>query len=398
MPLLFEKGDITKLRVDAIVNAANSTLLGGGGVDGAIHRAAGPELLEECRTLHGCETGDAKITKGYGLPAKYVIHTVGPVWRGGNCGEKEALVSCYRRSLLVARENGCKTVAFPLISAGAYGYPKDEARDVAIETIRDFLADYGSYMTVYLVFYDGLIFDNSFNRDDQKLRKELEKMLSRKQAFDADADVLVPDSCVCECRYNIRDDVCMDRICNEDEYIEKKEVEKPVKAKKKSSSKDKPLNRLFASIRASYLNESYFIESSACIAADDDFIDDELRRFLSKGKGKSFSEKLVEYIDKRGITNAECYRYANVSRQIFSNILSSENYVPKKHIVLGFAISLKLNIEETNDLLGSAGFALSDSYNLDKIVSFFIEHKIFDVFRINATLQSYNEKQLGAGY
>ncbi|MCX7046912.1 MAG: O-acetyl-ADP-ribose deacetylase [Candidatus Sumerlaeota bacterium] len=134
------EGDIAKLSVDAIVNAANSSLLGGGGVDGAIHRGAGPQLLEECRDLGGCPTGEAKITKGYRLPARYVIHTVGPIWHGGQRGEDEALAGCYRNSLALAIKHGIKTIAFPSISTGAYGFPSARARAIAIKTVQEFLA------------------------------------------------------------------------------------------------------------------------------------------------------------------------------------------------------------------------------------------------------------------
>ena len=164
------QGDITAIAVDAIVNAANNSLVGGGGVDGAIHRAAGPQLLEECKKLNGCLTGEAKITKGYNLPAKWVIHTVGPIWQGGSKNEEELLASCYRNCFSVANENNVKTIAFPSISTGAYRFPIEKASKIAIKEIRNLLIKYPSIEKVYIVCFNQEVFDNYSGNLSDKTR------------------------------------------------------------------------------------------------------------------------------------------------------------------------------------------------------------------------------------
>ena len=341
MPLEIVRNDITKMKVDAIVNAANESLLGGGGVDGAIHRAAGSGLLAECRTLDGCKTGKAKITGGYNLPAKYVIHTVGPIYDDGKHGEKALLESCYRESLALAKEHNCDTVAFPLISSGVYGYPKDQALKVAIDVISDFLLE--NEMTVYIV-----IFDKAAYKISEKLFSDIAEYID--------------DNYVDEHTDYSRERIRMNAL--------------PPMAPRKRRKK----------------SDDDFLEMCDCKAmlAEDD-LDAKLRHI-----DESFSQMLLRKIDEKGMTDAECYKKANIDRKLFSKIRSDVNYKPSKPTALAFAISLELSLAETEDMLRKAGFALSHSNKFDIIIEYFISKGNYNIFEINEALFAFDQSLLGA--
>ncbi len=367
MPFQIVRNDITKIPVDAIVNAAKPSLLGGGGVDGAIHAAAGPELLAECRTLGGCRTGQAKITRGYALPAKYVIHTVGPVWNGGFSGEREALASCYRNSLLLAEEYGCESVAFPLISAGIYGYPKDKALRVASDTIAEYLQEHD--MTVYLVLFSRgslrlgqeLAADIREYIDDHYVREHSEPLYQRRRwdnamPFSVAAGMIQTDS------------------------IDDERSEAPVAA---------PCE---AQAPAEHAPAVYHAPSPTVHApAPAPTLKDVLRTM-----DESFQQMLFRKIDERGLTDAACYKKANVDRKLFSKIRGDVHYRPSKTTAVAFAIALELNMAETEELLKKAGYALSDSSYFDVIIKYFIQRGNYNVFEINEALFAYDQVLLGA--
>ncbi len=313
MPLQIVRNDITKIECDAIVNAAKTSLLGGGGVDGAIHKAAGEGLLRACEKLGGCEVGQAKLTKGYNLPCKYVIHTVGPVWSGGNAHEKELLASCYRESLRLAKKHRCKTVAFPLISSGAYGYPKDEALQVATGEIGRFLLE--NDMTVLLVVFD----KGSF-------------ALSKK----------------------LRDDIT--------EYIDENYVESHFDPRREAA---RSVGRKAALPTAPM--ESMAPRPTMAPAATVSSKKLSLQDAVSQ-VDESFSEMLLRKIDEKGMKDSECYKKANISRKLFSKIRSDPHYRPSKPTAIAFAIALELPLDETKELLMKAGFALSRSNKFDIII------------------------------
>ena len=334
MPLEIVRNDITKITVDAIVNSANESLLGGGGVDGAIHYAAGPKLLAECKTLGGCETGKAKITGGYNLPAKYVIHTVGPIYEDGKHGEKALLESCYRESLALAKEHNCETVAFPLISSGVYGYPKDQALKVAIDVISDFLLE--NEMKVYIV-----IFDKAAYKISEKLFSDIA------------------------------------------EYIDDNYVDEHTDYCRESMRMNAPMQ---ASVG---LFEADLCECKAMLSEDD--LDAKLKQI-----DESFSQMLLRKIDEKGMTDAECYKKANIDRKLFSKIRSDVHYKPSKPTAIAFAISLELSLDETEDMLKKAGFALSHSNKFDIIIEYFISKGNYNIFEINEVLFAFDQSLLGA--
>ncbi len=346
MPLEMIRNDITKVHADAIVNAANQTLLGGGGVDGAIHRAAGPELLEECRTLGGCPVGQAKVTKGYQLPAKYVIHTVGPVWRGGSQGEAELLADCYRNSLELAKEYDLESVAFPLISSGAYGYPKDQALKIAISTIGDFLLQHD--MTVYLVVFDKKAFALS-----EKLFASIKQYID-----DHYAD-----------QHNIRRTNLSKALELEEDDSEEAWVLKEMQLEE--------LEKEYDSSQQEILWEKPSLED------------------VVNHLDESFSQMLLRLIDKKGMTDAEAYKRANIDRKLFSKIRNDIHYKPSKPTVLAFAIALELTLEETSEMLQKAGFALSRSSKFDLIIQYFIEEANYNIFEINEALFVFDQATLG---
>ena len=388
MPLYIRKGDITEIRADAIVNAANPSLLGGGGVDGAIHRAAGPALREECAALGGCSPGEAKITAGYRLPAKHVIHTVGPIWQGGGAGERETLASCYREALGLAEQAGCASVAFPLISAGAYGYPPAEAMAVAADTILSWLGGHDSDMQVFLVLYE-----NRLRERYRDLRRTLEGLSGPPEAA-AHGDMLLSLS------------VSGAHPMPSGAKAEK--AEKHPKLKKPLFRRDKK-NASAADTARESVEEACSADMAlpAGAAPHARPFDDTLA-FGRPAAGsqsladavamidESFSEMLLRKIDERGMKDAECYHRANVDRKLFSKIRSDPHYRPSKPTAIAFAIALELPMRETEELLLKAGYALSPSTAFDVIIRYFIERGNYNLFEINEALFAFDQNQLGA--
>lgn len=392
MPLLIISSDITKVKCDAIVNAANSSLLGGGGVDGAIHKAAGAELLKECKSLGGCKTGDAKVTMGYNLPCKYVIHTVGPIWCGGNNGERELLETCYKKSLALAKQMGCESVAFPLISSGIYGYPKDKALQVATSVIEEFLLL--NELTVYMVIYDKcdfIIDADLYHSVSGYLQNNLYELLSRKSDFSSPSSSNFFSFKAIRAQKSTAeyDDefAFLEEDLNESGEIEEFNCEDDLSTSiKELSKKSEYLKKeVFNNPPLTLGSGTYKQRSSKQVTLED---------MLAK-MDDNFAVTLLKLIDLKGISDVECYKKANVSKQTWYKIMNERDYRPSKNTVLCFAIALKLTLEETEKLLATVGFTLSKSSKFDIIIEYFILNEEYNVFIINETLFKFDQVCLG---
>jgi O-acetyl-ADP-ribose deacetylase (regulator of RNase III) len=368
MPFTIIQGDLAAFRADALVNAANSGLQQGGGVCGALFAAAGRKSMQEaCDSIAYCAPGQAVVTPAFDLPARYVIHTVGPVYRGGDHGEEDILRAAYTNSLKLAQALKLSSIAFPLISSGIYSYPRDEALRVAKDSIRSFLDSQEDELDVTLVL---------FNKDDLRINEQLRGEIRR---------------LIAQAEYERAD-----RLSLQLETLRSRRAP-PVR----SPASPKPSGiRRFQKKRTREKHMPYGIEQDQAFdalpadAAQAPHLQlEELVARVDEG----FSATLLRLIDLKGMTDVAAYKRANLDRKHFSKIRSNPAYAPSKQTALALAIALELDREETQSLLAKAGYALSPAQTGDIIVGYFIDHRIFDIDEINAALFEFDQQLLGGG-
>ena len=348
MPFEIVRNDITNMQVDAIVNTANPRAVIGLGVDSAIHEKAGPQLLAARQEIGPIAMGHAAITPAYQLHAKYVIHTVGPVWDGGSYGEDDLLRSCYDNSLHLAVEHDCQSVAFPLISTGNYGFPKDKALQIAISAFSTFLLE--SDMQIYLV-----VFDRAAYKLSEKLFQGVASYID--EHFVDECEKAALEENMRRGRRRRRSERM--EVCEATEMLEIESCGMPMAAPK-------------AAPMALSLEDSL------------------------KEADAGFSERLLQMIDATGKKDSEIYKKACISKQHCSKIRNNPNYQPTKPTAIALALALELDLESTHDLIGRAGFTLSKSSKFDLIIRYFIEHKEYNVVAINVALYEFDQPLLGS--
>ncbi len=346
MPLHIIRQDITKMQCDAIVNTTNAEMIAYSGVDLAIHKAAGARLDAECKKKAPLELGFAKITGGYELGCKYVIHTRGPIWDGGDKGERAILKSCYIESLKLARKHRCKSVAFPLISSGSYGYPKDRVLTYAAEVITEFLSE--CEMTVYLCVFDRTSYEFS-----KALYSDIQSYIDNRYAQSLERTAPV---------FRARAKMNSTPVCDDAELDMRRMCEHAPAPQAKSV----PVSRK-----------------------------DDIDNYL-KGMNDGFRSALFSFIDEKGISDVECYKRANIDKKVFSKIKCNKNYKPSKQTAVAFAIALELTLEQTKQLLEAGGLALSHSNKFDMIIEYFILKGNYNIIEINEALFEFDQNLLGS--
>ncbi len=394
MPLTFLRADITTLSCDAIVNAANTKLLPGGGVCGAIFKAAGfLPLALACRKIGSCAVGSAVMTQGFKLKAKAIIHTVGPVYGKDPANQDRLLGDCYRNSLRLAAENGFESIAFPLISSGIYGYPKDKALNIATNAIKGFLQKSETDMQVFLVVYDKASFEISRTLyedirsyiDEREVRPPAASRMPEDGAANMPFGAPAPDAFpVGAPAPNTFPGNTGKHDYAADENLQRDET---AHLQAKSLPRTKPLSDRQTNASSEAVCEQ------ASMSLLDALRDRSLADLLDR-KSETFSEMLLRLIDEKGMTDVEVYKRANIDRKLFSKI-RKKDYVPKKATVFALIIGLRLNMDEARDLLSRAGFAFSESLRFDIIIEYFIEHNRYDIYEINETLFAFDEALLG---
>ena len=364
MPLQIIRNDLISMASDAVVNPTDEVLSGSGGVDAQLHRAAGEKLDQACARAGYCAPGSAVLTEGYDLPARYIIHTVGPRWIDGEHGERETLAACYRSALDLAQAHALSSIAFPIISAGTFGFPKAEALEIAVREIRAFLAEHEMDVTLVV-----------FNRECYEISAE---RYARVQSFIDEAYVDAHDDFSNAASYRREErPVFASSIEPAGSFSASYDAARPEppsapppKPAKASRPKPRPLGQASKPAGAAFRPDRVLDES--------------------------FSQMLLRKIDERGIRDADCYKRANVDRKLFSKIRSNPDYRPSKATAIAFAIALELDLRETRELLMKAGYALSRSQRFDVIIEYFIREQIYDIYEINETLFAFDQQLLGA--
>lgn len=356
MPFEIVQNDIVNMQVDAVVNTANPNPVIGSGVDSGIHKKAGYELLVARQKIGCIDFGDAVITPGFNLDAKYIIHTVGPVWEDGNHEEEQILSSCYRKSLELAKEHGCESIAFPLIATGNYGFPKPLALQIAVREISTFLLE--NEMQIYLVVFGKEAFALS-----EKLLKSVSSYIDENYIRSKTIDEYGSES------------------------VHGSRLETRLIRERLEQS-----NRIHEDICPSQaLEECLEISVGTAMPTDSDGWGQ-----LLKSLDEGFSETLLQLIDRTGKKDSEIYKKANVDRKLFSKIRNNREYKPSKTTALAFAFALELDVDETKDFIGRAGFALSHSSKFDVIVEYFLANRNYNVFELNEVLFAFDQPLIGA--